>query len=76
MDMFVDPNLQSKGVGTSLIKDLTQEAGIKDITLAVLGANTRAIKFYEKQGFTEVNELKDTYLALKRNLMKRPSSIA
>lgn len=52
--LVASKEFRSKGIGTVLLKsmeDYLKSVGCADILLAVLGYNTRALKFYEKNGY-------------------------
>ncbi|EUJ25800.1 GNAT family N-acetyltransferase [Listeria grayi] len=54
--MSVAPKAQGKGVGRLLIEALLRQgkpAGIKKISMRVMGTNPNAIAFYKHLGFTE-----------------------
>ena len=53
--MYVDPAHRGKGINTRLIEELgrwAQSRGITELRLDVYHLNTRAIRAYEKAGFT------------------------
>ena len=53
--LYVDPGHWSGGVGRALLQRARQrltERGLRSISLWVLAANVRAIRFYETAGFT------------------------
>lgn len=52
--VFVAPNKQKKGIGTTLIRKIIERAkelGLKRIELGVFADNKQAIKLYKKLGF-------------------------
>lgn len=54
----VDKVYRNKGAGQALFNELinrSKEKGISDIELKVYGFNETAIKFYEKNGFTNIS---------------------
>lgn len=52
--LFVDPNQQSKGVGTSLVNHMTQFH--ETLEVEVFEENKIGKPFYEKYGFTVIKE--------------------
>lgn len=52
--LYILPEFQSKGIGSSIIKDLLKmaEAAQKRLDLEVLRVNTKAQKLYQRLGFT------------------------
>lgn len=53
----VDPNRSRRGIGSEMLQraaDLAKELGASYLRLFVVDANTPAIRFYEKNGFTRV----------------------
>ena len=59
MDIALLPERQNEGLGTHFTRDLQQEAtaGQLPIILHVEVNNPRAIQFYQRLGFEEVNHL-------------------
>lgn len=60
----VDPALQGKGIGTSLLEAAEENMksnGIEKVRLEVSVGNQVAIRFYEKAGFRKTALLKDYY---------------
>ncbi|MBO0441348.1 GNAT family N-acetyltransferase [Candidatus Enterococcus ikei] len=60
----VHPESQSLGIGRQLVDYLKEAAtneGIHKISLRVMGANTKAIQFYRKNGFIQEALLKDEF---------------
>lgn len=58
VELFVDPNFQSQGVGTSLLKRIIQEAKKKNLDGLITQTefeNTPAQKLYKKVGFVEMD---------------------
>ncbi|HSU50466.1 MAG TPA: GNAT family N-acetyltransferase [Segetibacter sp.] len=53
--LYILPSFQSKGIGSSIIKNLIEEAVLKKkrLELEVLRVNTKALKLYERLGFTK-----------------------
>ena len=59
---YLTPLLRAKGIAKQLLERLIEEAKKKDFTRLVLDVyytNTRAAKFYEKQGFEKYNQTPD-----------------
>ena len=58
IDLFLDPALHGRGLGTEavtrLVRHLTGERGHHRITIDPAAANAAAIRAYEKAGFTRV----------------------
>ena len=52
--LFVEPAFQSRGIGRMLLDHVIEEAGVKE--LCVLEKNPRAIRFYERHGFSRTDE--------------------
>ncbi|NVM54487.1 MAG: GNAT family N-acetyltransferase [Candidatus Helarchaeota archaeon] len=60
----VSPQYRSLGIGTQLVKAIMkvlQEKHIKKFFLHVRTANKRAVKFYERLGFTEIKKIEKFY---------------
>lgn len=57
------PTFQSKGIGSSLIKDILEKANLlkKNVTLQVLKVNKRAKSLYERLGFEILDENESHY---------------
>ncbi|WP_010269148.1 N-acetyltransferase [Paenibacillus senegalensis] len=53
--LFVDSNIQSGGVGSALLSYCKQK--YPELSLHVYEDNIRAVRFYEKNGFTIVGEM-------------------
>jgi ribosomal protein S18 acetylase RimI-like enzyme len=51
-DLAVAADQQGKGVGRALLDRVHDESGCDVVELAVLSANTSALRFYERLGFT------------------------
>lgn len=69
--IFVLPSYQAQGIGSMLLKQVKSIK--KDIELAVYKQNTQAFKFYEKYGFTVVQEQLDRgyeFYVMKWNMPK------
>lgn len=63
--LAVDPNLQGRGVGASLVESAVRFAtqrGAKKVTLRVLGPNAGARRLYERCGFMVEGVLKDEFV--------------
>lgn len=65
--LYILPSYQSKGIGSSIIKDLIKEAErkTKRLELEVLRVNTKALKLYERLGFTKTEGDKTKYFMYK-----------
>lgn len=57
--IYLFKRFQSKGIGTSLLKQIINENRDKIIRLGVLKVNTRAKKLYESLGFEVYGEAND-----------------
>ena len=57
VDLVVSPAQRCRGIGATVIKALIQEAALarKPVRLQVL-KNSRAIRFYQRLGFSRINE--------------------
>ena len=55
--LFVNTTLQGQGIGAKLLDYIKKRR--KTIQLTVYKKNLRAIKFYQNQGFSIINERKD-----------------
>ena len=62
IDIFVDPALHGRGIGTEairrLVRHLIEERGHHRITIDPAAANAQAIRAYEKAGFTRVGVMR------------------
>ena len=62
IDIFVDPALHGRGIGTEAIRQLARhlikERGHHRITIDPAAANMQAIRAYEKPGFTPVGVMR------------------
>ena len=62
IDIFVDPALHGRGIGTEairrLVRHLIEERGHHRITIDPAAANAQAIRAYEKAGFTPVGVMR------------------
>ena len=67
--LYILPEYQGKGIGAVCMKRIIDDANReqKSVTLQVLKINTRAIAFYQRLGFTIVNE-NSTHFQMKRPL--------
>lgn len=65
--LYILPSFQSKGIGSFLIKDLIKEAETKKkrLELEVLRVNAKALKLYERLGFTRLEGDKTKYFMYK-----------
>ena len=56
--LYILPEYQGKGIGAACMKRIIDDANLeqKPMTLRVLKINTRATAFYQRLGFTIVNE--------------------
>lgn len=72
LDLALLPAHRNKGFGTKIMSDLIAEADKKrkDIGLYVVINNLKAIKFFEKLGFTKGEE-KNLYLFMKKETRTR-----
>lgn len=64
IDLFVDPSLQGRGVGTKAVKrvarHLTEERSHHRITIDPATDNVAAIRAYEKAGFKSVGVMRQS----------------
>jgi len=63
-NIAVKKGLRRKGIGTLLIgmaKDIATKEGKEKITLEVRKSNETAIRFYEKNGFTQTSVIRGYY---------------
>ena len=67
--LYILPEHQGKGIGAACMKRIIDDANReqKPVTLQVLKINTRATAFYQRLGFTIVNE-NATHFQMKRDL--------
>lgn len=58
VDIAVHPSLQSKGIGSVLMKRLQQEAGLANLPIrsCVFRFNPGSLRFHQRNGFTIVRE--------------------
>ena len=56
--IFILPEYQGKGIGSACMTRIVSDANLeqKSVSLKVLKVNTRGIAFYQRLGFTIVNE--------------------
>jgi putative acetyltransferase len=66
--LFVNPDLQGKGVGSELIEFV--KLLNKELSLCVYKSNTKSIAFYKKHGFQEVCKQVDEYTNNPEIMMK------
>ena len=59
INLAVDPRCQRRGVGTTLVKHVLNNA--KSFFLEVRKSNKAAVKMYEKLGFQVIDERKNYY---------------
>ena len=66
--IYILPEYQGKGIGAACMKHIIDEANLeqKTVTLQVLKINTRATAFYQRLGFTIVDE-NATHFQMKRH---------
>ena len=65
--LYILPEYQGRGVGAACMRRIIDDANLeqKPVTLQVLKINTRATAFYQRLGFTIVDE-NSTHLQMKR----------
>ena len=65
--LYILPEYQGKGIGAVCMKRIIDDANLeqKPVTLQVLKINTRATAFYQRLGFTTVDE-NSTHFQMKR----------
>jgi ribosomal protein S18 acetylase RimI-like enzyme len=65
--LYILPEFQSKGIGSSIMVELLKkaEAENKRLELEVLRVNTRAQRLYERLGFTRIERDKTKYFMFK-----------
>jgi len=66
--LFVDPEMQGKGIGSALMEHAKNLKG--RLSLMVYRENEKGIHFYKKCGFAEVNEEVDEFTGCMQILMK------
>ena len=66
--LYIFPEYQGKGIGAACMRHIIDDAdlGQKPVTLQVLKINTRATAFYQRLGFTIVDE-NATHFQMKRD---------
>lgn len=66
--LYILPEYQGKGIGAACMKRIVDDANLeqKPVTLQVLKINTRATAFYQRLGFTIVDE-NATHFQMKRD---------
>jgi len=60
----VDPDFQGKKIGVKLLREFIKTSiqdNIEKIELEVQTKNSKAIKFYEKNGFKKIDKIKEFY---------------
>ena len=72
--MYIQPALQNRGIGTILVRDLCERANTegKHLTLDVMN-NNRARVFYERLGFRVVGESEYKFEMQWRGCTSEPS---
>ena len=67
--LYILPKYQGKGIGAACMRRIIDDASLeqKPVTLQVLKINTRATAFYQRLGFTIVDE-NSTHFQMKRHL--------
>lgn len=73
-DLWVGPQWHGQGIASGLMrhaKDRAEAMGLTRLGLEVLEGNERAIAFYQKMGFEEVDRIKKFDPFLRRDLAKR-----
>ena len=67
--LYILPEYQGKGIGAACMKRIINDANLeqKPVTLQVLKINTRATAFYQRLGFTIVDE-NPTHFQMKKPL--------
>lgn len=73
-DLWVGPQWHGQGIASSLMrhaKDRAEAMGVKSLKLEVLDGNNRAIAFYRKMGFEEVERVRKFDPLLRQDLVKR-----
>ena len=65
--IYILPEYQGRGIGAACMRDIIDDASLeqKPVTLQVLKINTRATAFYQRLGFTIVDE-NATHFQMKR----------
>jgi ribosomal protein S18 acetylase RimI-like enzyme len=64
-DLYVLPDFQNRGIGSKILEKCILES-VNPLYLYVFSANTRAISFYEKHGFSLREKVGKTRLILNR----------
>ena len=66
--IYILPEYQGRGIGAACMRDIINDANQeqKSVTLQVLRINTRATAFYQRLGFTTVDE-NSTHFQMKRS---------
>ena len=73
--VFVTPEMQGRGVGAALLKFVEERIFLEspNVFLCVSGFNPRAQKFYARQGYERIGELKDYVVRGKSEILMRKS---
>lgn len=64
LNLCVDPDWQSKGIGRRLLRRMSSAAAIRNadtLFLEVRASNTRAMLLYESEGFVEIGQRRGYY---------------
>ncbi|MHA2273113.1 MAG: GNAT family N-acetyltransferase [Candidatus Hodarchaeales archaeon] len=75
--LIVASRFQGRGIGSSVLSLLEEEArkkGIDRIELGVQKVNVKAIEFYKNRGFRELEEIKYAGTAIMRKMINRETS--
>ncbi len=62
--VYVSPKMRDQGIGRVLFQHLVEHAvsiGIEQLELGVNAENQGAIRFYKRNGFTEVGRIPNAY---------------
>ncbi|PHM66041.1 hypothetical protein Xsto_01547 [Xenorhabdus stockiae] len=60
IDLFVSPDVRGQGIGQELLAEMkkwAKENNFTHLELTVLSENISATKFYEREGYKEINKL-------------------
>jgi ribosomal protein S18 acetylase RimI-like enzyme len=71
--LWVKPSVRSKGVGSRLMGVVEAQAALdgKELTLEVWTVNQRAVRFYERRGFSVDGTLEDPVTGLEKLVMRK-----
>lgn len=72
LNIAVENKYQNKGVGTLLLRKTLSDANerrVKTVWLEVRESNSKAIKFYQREGFAEIQKRKNFYTAPMENAL-------